>query len=90
MNGIEGTKEFGANQWTGYSGGAMEAIVDLGDSTDIMRVGLNYLANREQWIYPPKEIVIAVSEDGSIIKKCSNAKIPAATASSGSGRAYRM
>ncbi|WP_341837710.1 family 20 glycosylhydrolase [Chitinophaga pollutisoli] len=76
VNGIGGVKEFNDSQWTGYSGGTMEAVIDLGDSTDISRVGLNYLANREQWIYPPKEVVIAVSADGKHYKEVLQRKDP--------------
>ncbi|WP_341843262.1 glycoside hydrolase family 20 protein [Chitinophaga caseinilytica] len=79
VNGIEGVTSFTDNQWTGYSGGTMEAVVDLGDSTDIAVVGLNYLANREQWIYPPKEIVISVSEDGKHYKEVMQRKDPGGT-----------
>lgn len=69
VNGIEGVPEFNDNQWTAWSGGTAVAVVDLGDSTQITQVGLNYLANREQWIYPPKEMKVEVSEDGKHFKE---------------------
>jgi hexosaminidase len=64
VNGIEGVKEFNDNQWTGYSGGTMEAVIDLGDSTEIAVLGLNTLGNKDQWIYPPKQVTFFISKDG--------------------------
>ncbi|MBO9155103.1 family 20 glycosylhydrolase [Chitinophaga sp. GCM10012297] len=64
VNGIEGVKEFNDNQWAGYSGGTMEAVIDLGDSTEIGVLGLNTLGNKDQWIYPPKQVNFYVSKDG--------------------------
>jgi hexosaminidase len=64
VNGIEGVKEFNDNQWTGYSGGTMEAVIDLGDSTEISVLGLNTLGNKDQWIYPPKQVTFYISKDG--------------------------
>lgn len=64
VNGIEGAKEFNDDQWTGYSGGQMEALIDLGDSIDITQVGINVLSAKDQWIYPPKRVLFEVSKDG--------------------------
>jgi hexosaminidase len=69
VNGIEGVKAYNDNQWTGYSGDNLEAVVDLGDSTEIKEVGLNTLSFKDQWIYPPKQVTFLVSADGKNYKE---------------------
>ncbi|WP_282457453.1 glycoside hydrolase family 20 protein [Chitinophaga sedimenti] len=68
VNGIRGVEKFNDNQWTAFQGD-FEATVDLGDSIAINKLGLSILKYNDQWIYEPKEIVFAVSNDGKTWKE---------------------
>ncbi|WP_325530913.1 family 20 glycosylhydrolase [Chitinophaga sp.] len=69
VNGIEGNATFNDNQWFGYKGANIEAIVELDSVQDIHAVGMNSLASKGNWIYPPKEVSFAVSDDGKTWKE---------------------
>ena len=69
VNGIAGVKEYNDNQWLGYSGKNMEAVVDLDSVQDIHTVGLNTLNFKGPGIYPPKQVRFLVSDDGQHYKE---------------------
>lgn len=69
VNGIEGIASYNDNQWFGYNGNNFEAVIDLDSVQDINLVGMNTLNLRPNWIYPPKQVTFAVSEDGKTYKE---------------------
>ncbi|PSL46843.1 hexosaminidase [Chitinophaga niastensis] len=69
VNGIEGIASYNDNQWYGYKGTDMEAIVELDSIQDIHLVGMNTINAKGDWIYPPKQIVFSVSDDGKSYKE---------------------
>ncbi|CAL1516908.1 family 20 glycosylhydrolase [Chitinophaga sp. MM2321] len=69
VNGIEGIVSHNDNQWFGYNGTNMEAVVDLDSIQDIRLVGMNTLSAKNNWIYPPKQVTFSVSDDGNTFKE---------------------
>lgn len=69
VNGIEGNAAYNDNEWFGFNGKDMEAIVELDSIQDIHLVGINTINAKGDWIYPPKQVVFAVSDDGKTFKE---------------------
>ncbi|MET3876572.1 family 20 glycosylhydrolase [Chitinophaga sp. OAE865] len=69
VNGIEGNAAYNDNEWFGFNGKDMEAIVELDSVQDIHLVGINTVNAKGDWIYPPKQVVFAVSDDGKTFKE---------------------
>ena len=51
-------------QFVGYSGGNMDAVVDLGTVTNISKITLHCFEQKPSWIYRPQFVVFYASEDG--------------------------
>jgi len=65
VDGILGSEDFGDRTWLGYQGVDFEAVVDLGDWTEIGRLACSFLQDQRSWIFLPKEVELAVSADGA-------------------------
>ena len=50
--------------WLGFHGGDLEAVIDLGESKGIERVGARFLQSSSVGIYLPRTVVVDVSDDG--------------------------
>jgi len=64
VNGIYGSNRYNDNQWLGFSGNDMEAVIDLGTAQSIQRLGLHILNYHWQRMWAPEEVVFAASTDG--------------------------
>ncbi|MCW3463614.1 glycoside hydrolase family 20 protein [Chitinophaga nivalis] len=69
VNGIAGNAAYNDGQWFGYNGKDLTATVELDSVQDIHLVGMNTMNARSNWIYPPKQVVFSVSEDGKTFKE---------------------
>ena len=69
VNGVEGNAAYNDNEWFGFKGTDMEAIVELDSVQDIHLVGINTINVKGDWIYPPKQVVFSVSDDGKSYKE---------------------
>lgn len=69
VNGVEGNAAYNDNEWFGFKGTDMEAVVELDSVQDIHLVGINTINVKGDWIYPPKQVVFSVSDDGKIYKE---------------------
>jgi hexosaminidase len=69
VNGIQGSGDYNDNEWFGFKGTNMEAVVELDSIQDIHQVGINTINVKGDWIYPPKQVVFAVSDDGKTYKE---------------------
>lgn len=69
VNGIEGNAAYNDNEWFGFNGKDMEAIVELDSVQDIHLVGINTINAKGDWIYPPKQVMFAISDDGKTFKE---------------------
>jgi alpha-L-fucosidase len=73
-DGIFGSNEYSDGKWLGFEQNDFDAVVDLGQSTKIKSIALNYLAASAAWIFAPVEITYAVSEDGKTFRTVGNVK----------------
>ncbi|MCX6563661.1 MAG: DUF4838 domain-containing protein, partial [Candidatus Aminicenantes bacterium] len=63
-DGLKGTPDYHCN-WLGFEGLEMEAVADLGKSTEIRSVSLDFLQDINSWIWVPEKVDILVSDNGS-------------------------
>src|SRR5204862_781922 len=64
IDGVRGTTNFGDGAWQGYQGQDLVAVVDLGKSQTISKVGAGFLQNVESWIWMPRSVDFELSNDG--------------------------
>ncbi|MEO8146810.1 MAG: GH92 family glycosyl hydrolase [Bacteroidia bacterium] len=63
IDGVHGDTNWRKGAWQGYPGNDLEAVVDLGKSQSISKLGLGCLQDIGPWIFYPGEIIFAVSDD---------------------------
>lgn len=65
INGIFGSNDrYGGTEWLGFEGKDFEAVIDLGEKQKLTKAEFRFFNGKGQWIYPPKFVSIAVSDDG--------------------------
>jgi hypothetical protein len=64
IDGVRGSTNFGDGAWQGYQSQDLVAIVDLGKSQNISKLGAGFLQNVESWIWMPRSVDFEVSSDG--------------------------
>jgi hexosaminidase len=64
VNGIYGSNRYNDNQWLGFSGNNLEAVIDLGTAQSIQRLGLHVLNYHWQRMWAPVEVLFSGSTDG--------------------------
>ena len=65
INGVAGSNErYGGAEWLGFEGKDFEAVIDLGTETSFSKISARFFNGKGQWIYPPKSVAIAISNDG--------------------------
>jgi hypothetical protein len=72
IDGTRGAEDYIDNAWQGYEGDNLEALIDLGDIKNIKRISCGFLESQASWIFLPKAVEIALSEDGksfAVIKR---------------------
>lgn len=69
VDGISPQEVNGSPGWLGWSGGSMDAIIDLGKKTSITKVSVCIGNAPGSWIYSPKKIVLSASDDGKNFRR---------------------
>lgn len=72
-DGITGEANYFFN-WLGFEATDLEAIVDLGESTEINLIRTNFLQEVKSWIWLPKSVEYSVSNDGKVFTKIAEIK----------------
>jgi hexosaminidase len=71
-NGVTGNYDFRTN-WVGLVNHDLDPTIDFGAITTFDKVSTHYYSSRENWIYPPVQAEVLVSDDGitfrSVVKK---------------------
>lgn len=60
---------FNDGEWLAWNGEDFEATIDLGEVIDVERFETRFYNANGPWIYLPKSVEIAISEDGNDFKK---------------------
>jgi hexosaminidase len=65
INGVFGSsRQFGDQEWLGFEGKNLEALIDLGDDLPISQVASRFFQDKGAWIHFPAKLEVAVSDDG--------------------------
>ena len=64
VDGIRGGPNFRTGAWQGYQGQNFEAILDLGETRGISKLGAGFLQDVRSWIWMPTRVEFELSEDG--------------------------
>jgi len=76
INGIAGSGgRYGGAEWLGFDGKDFEAVIDLGEATEISSVSTRFFNGKGQWIYPPKSFSVATSNDGDNFAEAAQAEL---------------
>ncbi|HYW71971.1 MAG TPA: GH92 family glycosyl hydrolase, partial [Pyrinomonadaceae bacterium] len=65
IDGVRGTKNFGDGAWQGYQGQDLIAVVDLGATQNIAKLGAGFLQDVGSWIWMPRAVDFELSTDGA-------------------------
>ncbi|MCF8244358.1 MAG: family 20 glycosylhydrolase [Saprospiraceae bacterium] len=77
VNGVTGPNErYGGTEWLGFEGKDFEAMLHYGEPWEFSKVKLRFFNGKGQWVYPPKEVIISVSDDGKTFKEAGRANVP--------------
>jgi predicted alpha-1,2-mannosidase len=64
IDGIRGTTNWSGGAWQGYWGKDFVAVVDLGKTETISKLGAGFLQDAGSWIWMPRRVEFEVSMDG--------------------------
>lgn len=65
VNGARSDKGINSDEWLGWQGPDMEAVIDLGKTQSVSTVNLHILDQQPSWVYPPQYVEVLGSADGS-------------------------
>ena len=69
INQLRGTDNFRLGEWQGYHDTDFEAIIDLGEESQVNKISIGFLQDIGSWIWMPKKVVIEYSDDGKNYKQ---------------------
>ncbi len=64
IDGIFGYEDFRTGSWQGFYGIDLDAVVDLGKSTNVSSISINFLQDINSWIFMPEYVEYYYSFDG--------------------------
>ncbi len=64
VNGLSGSNRYNDNQWCGFAGEDLEAIIDLGSAQQISEIGTHILKYHWQKMWEPNRLTFEISADG--------------------------
>ena len=79
VDGMKGNDSYATGAWLGFVGGDVEAIIDLGQETEIKRVATNAVVDMSAWIMGSTGLVVSVSDDNKEFREVASKDIPAET-----------
>lgn len=68
VDGMLGSRKEQGFDWLGFLGKDLEAVIDLAEMQSVSKVTMNVHSNELNRVYYPKNIIIAVSENGTDFK----------------------
>jgi hexosaminidase len=64
VDGLLGSRSHTDGRWQGFEGDDFEAVIDLGKTRKVDAVTIGFLRNTSSWIFFPRAVEAAVSDDG--------------------------
>ncbi|WP_455584789.1 glycoside hydrolase family 20 protein [Bacteroides sp.] len=80
VDGLKGTNSYASGRWLGFPGKDVEAIIDLGQPTEISKVSTEAVVDISAWIMGASGLTVAISEDGKDFREVASKDYPAETA----------
>jgi len=65
IDGIRGKTNFSDGAWQGYQGQDLVAVVDLGTTQNVSKLGAGFLQEIGSWIWMPRKVDFELSTDGT-------------------------
>jgi len=65
IDGVRGSANFVDGTWQGYDGQDLVAVVDLGATRNVSKLGAGFLQDIESWIWMPRRVDFELSTDGT-------------------------
>lgn len=90
VDGTIGGENFRTGRWIAFSGDDLEAVIDLGQETEISSVGFNANVITGDWIYGARSFSVSVSNDTTDFKEVISEKYPQETEHKKEIRAYSL
>lgn len=79
VDGMKGNDSYATGAWLGFVGGDVEAIIDLGQETEIKQVATNAIVDMSAWIMGSTGLVVSISDDNNEFREVAAKDIPAET-----------
>ncbi len=74
VNGLTGGLSHGDGRWQGFMTNGMDVTIDMGSTQSVYSVNARFMQSIGPWIWFPKEVVIAVSDDNKMFTELSRIK----------------
>ena len=79
VDGMKGNDSYATGAWLGFVGGDVEAIIDLGQETEIKQVATNAIVDMSAWIMGSTGLVVSISDYNKEFREVAAKDIPAET-----------
>lgn len=76
VDGLYGSDVFSDGRWLGFKGTDVDAIIDMGEPTEVSYLGMNLNINIPNWIMNGRKMSVQVSEDGTKFTEVASKDIP--------------
>ncbi len=85
VDGLRGNGNYKTGRWIAFWKNDMEAVIDLGDSTEISRAQIETCVVKGDWVFDARYFGVAVSDDGKTFRTVAEAEYPVMTNSDRDG-----
>ena len=79
VDGMKGNDSYATGAWLGFVGGNVEAIIDLGQESEIKQVATNAIVDMSALIMGSTGLVVSISDDNKEFREVAAKDIPAET-----------
>lgn len=79
VDGMKGKESYGSGTWLGFIDGDPTAVIDLGEPTEIKRVGTNAIVDMNSWIMGSTGLTVSISDDNKSFREIASKDFPAET-----------
>lgn len=85
VDGLKGNGNYKTGRWIAFYKNDMEAVIDLGEPTEITKVSINTCVEKGDWVFDARGMTVQVSEDGKTYTKVASEEYPAMKADDRNG-----
>lgn len=78
-DGLVGNSNYASGRWVGFCGSDMEAVIDLGEPTEISSVAIRECVAKNSWIFGTRQLAVSVSDNGKDFTQVASEDYPQLT-----------